>query len=61
MQQAAKAAIHFGFKKLNLPLIVGRSMKDNIASIKVLEKSGLTYWKDFDFDGHNGVYFKIEK
>ena len=59
--EAAKATVDFGFKKLNLKLIVGRAMKDNIASVKVLEKAGLTYWKDFDFDGHNGVYFKIEK
>lgn len=36
-------------------------MKDNVASIKVLEKIGLVYLKDFDFDKENlGVIYKID-
>ena len=36
-------------------------MKDNIGSIKVLEKIGLEYEKDIDFDGQDAVIYKIEK
>ena len=41
--------------------IVGRAMTDNVASIRVLEKIGLTYYKTFDFDGKEGVVYKINK
>jgi RimJ/RimL family protein N-acetyltransferase len=44
-----------------LQQIVGRARKENIASIKVLEKIGLHYWKDFDFDGEEGVVYKIDR
>jgi RimJ/RimL family protein N-acetyltransferase len=43
-----------------LPEILGRAMKENKASIKVLEKIGLEYEKDFDFDGNIGVIYKIK-
>jgi RimJ/RimL family protein N-acetyltransferase len=35
-------------------------MQDNTASVKVLEKLGMKYLRDFDFDGHKGVIYKIE-
>jgi RimJ/RimL family protein N-acetyltransferase len=35
-------------------------MAENIASIKVLEKLGLVYDREFDFDGHQGLMYKIE-
>ncbi|WP_144281676.1 GNAT family N-acetyltransferase [Chryseobacterium echinoideorum] len=57
--ESAKACIDYGFKKLNLKTIIGRAMKENTASVKVLEKIGMKYDKDFDFDGHNGVILKI--
>src|SRR4249919_969774 len=44
--ESSKACVRFGFEEKNLPMIVGRAMKLNTASIKVLVKSGLTYWKD---------------
>jgi [ribosomal protein S5]-alanine N-acetyltransferase len=59
--ESAKACIDLGFNKYNLTVIVGRAMKDNIASIRVLEKIGLTYLKSFDFDGHEGVIYSIKK
>jgi len=58
--ESAKACIGHGFEKLNLKTIIGRAMKENIASIKVLEKIGLQYEKDFNFDGLEGVIYKIE-
>jgi len=41
--EAALACIEYGFTKLNLPLIIGRALPGNLASIKVLEKCGMKY------------------
>jgi len=38
--ETAKRCIDYGFNNLGIEKIVGRAMKDNRASIKVLEKSG---------------------
>ena len=59
--ESAKACLEFGFEKLNQKIIIGRAMSENIASIKVLEKIGLKFEKEFDFDSKNkGVIYKIE-
>lgn len=59
--EASKACIQYGLEKLEINEIVGRAMKNNIASTKVLEKIGLSYCKMFDFDGNKGVIYKIER
>lgn len=59
--ESAKACIDYGFKELNLKIIVGRAMKENTTSIKVLEKTGLQYDRDFDFDGKDGLLYKIDR
>lgn len=59
--ESAKACVEYGFEKLNLKTIIGRAMKNNIASIKVLEKIGLQFVNEFDFDESNiGLIYKIE-
>ncbi|WP_312089797.1 GNAT family N-acetyltransferase [Chryseobacterium sp.] len=58
--ESAKACIDYGFKELNLKTIIGRAMKENLASVKVLEKIGLQYDRDFDFDGKEGVIYRID-
>lgn len=58
--ETAKACIDFGFKEFKMKEVVGRAMKENIGSIRVLEKIGLKYYKPFDFDGKDGVIYKIE-
>lgn len=45
--ESAKACLDYGFKKLNLKRIVGRAMKENWASIRVLEKMGMNGVQDF--------------
>ncbi|WP_291728574.1 GNAT family N-acetyltransferase [Bernardetia sp.] len=57
--EAAKFCIKLGFEKYNLETIVGRAMKQNQASIKVLEKLGMTFKKDFTFDNQKGVIYQI--
>jgi len=59
--EAAIACLHLGFEKYNLKTIVGRARKENISSIRVLEKIGLTYFGDFDFDGNAGVIYVIKR
>lgn len=59
--ETANACIDFGCNKLGLTEIIGRAMKENIGSIKVLEKIGLSYFKTYDFNGHEGVIYRIKK
>ena len=59
--ESAKACIDYGFGPLNLSMIVGRAMKLNNRSIRVLSKIGLTYWKDDACGEADGVVYKIEK
>lgn len=59
--ESAKACIAYGFQELHLQTIIGRAMTENVASIKVLEKIGLTFDKEFDFDKqHKGLIYKID-
>jgi [ribosomal protein S5]-alanine N-acetyltransferase len=41
--EAAKCALEIGFEVLNLTEIIGRSAKENAASIRVLEKIGMSF------------------
>ena len=43
--ETAKKCLEFGFTKLRIEKVVGRAMKENIGSIKVLEKTGMTFTK----------------
>lgn len=58
--ESAKACINYGFEKYKLTKIVGRAMKENIGSIRVLEKIGLKYSKNFAFGQKEGVIYEIK-
>ena len=57
--EAAFACIKYGFEKLNLQRIIGRAMPDNIGSLRVLEKCGMTYIRDEIVDGHPAKTYEI--
>jgi ribosomal-protein-alanine N-acetyltransferase len=59
--ETAKKCLDFGFSELKIEKIVGRAMKDNIGSIKVLEKIGMEFKENFDFEGRNGVIYEIRR
>lgn len=59
--ESAIACLKYGLDQLKIKKIVGRAMSENIASIKVLQKLGFIFDKEFDFDGHKGVIYTIEK
>jgi RimJ/RimL family protein N-acetyltransferase len=56
--ETAKRCIDYGFEELAIARIVGRAMKENKASIKVLEKIEMTFYETFDFDGNDGVIYE---
>lgn len=58
--ESALACLDLGLNKFNMPVIVGRAAKENHASIRVLQKIGLTYYKDADCHGDDAVIYKIE-
>ena len=58
--ESAVACVNLGFEKYKMSEIVGRAMKENTGSIRVLEKIGLTYDKPFNFDGQEGLIYKVE-
>lgn len=59
--ETAKKCLDFGFNNLNIEKIVGRAMKENIGSIRVLEKIGMTFKENFDFEGQGGVIYERTK
>ncbi|GAB4186566.1 MAG: GNAT family N-acetyltransferase [Thermoflexibacter sp.] len=59
--ETAKRCLDYGFNELGIARIVGRAMKENISSIKVLEKIGMRFKETFDFDGHDGVIYERTK
>ncbi|SMC75086.1 GNAT family N-acetyltransferase [Moheibacter sediminis] len=59
--ESAKACLDFGFKILDLNEIVGRAMKENSASHKVLEKIGLSFSHEIEKENYKWVIYKIQK
>lgn len=60
--EAAQACIAYGFDALNLHEIVGRTAIENLASIRVLEKIGMHFWKKDECEGiKDSVYYQILK
>jgi ribosomal-protein-alanine N-acetyltransferase len=50
--EAALASVRFGFAELDLKRIIGLVMPQNIASVRVLEKTGLRYVETVSLWGH---------
>lgn len=59
--ETAKKCLDFGFNALSLNRIVGRALKENSSSIKVLEKIGMHFKENIDFDGYDGVFYELQK
>ncbi|AFD06369.1 GNAT family N-acetyltransferase [Solitalea canadensis] len=59
--EASKATLSYGFNHLNMDRIVGRAHVDNHASIRVLEKAGLSFEKEMEYDiGPTVQYVKLK-
>ena len=57
--ESAKACIRYGFEHLNIKTIVGRAMTENVNSINVLKKLGMTYLETRTEDGVEETVFVI--
>lgn len=58
--EASLACIDYGFNVLGLDRIIGRVARANLASIRVLEKCGMTYWKDEACEGiEDSIYYEL--
>ncbi len=55
--EAAKVSVIYGKETLKLSPIWGRVAKDNVASIRVLEKIGMKYFKSDSCDGIKDALF----
>jgi len=58
--EISRAILSYGFEELKLERIVGVAMPENIASSKVLEKIGMSYFKTDGFLGDGGDYLWYE-
>lgn len=60
--EAARACLEFGFNNLQLREIIGRAAIRNLASIRVLEKLGMSFWK---YDACEGIpeaaYYRLTR
>lgn len=60
--EAAHACLEYGFEELNLKEIIGRVARQNKASIKVLEKLSMNYWKNGNCKGiEDSLYYRVTK
>ena len=50
--EVALASVRYGFADLGLKQIIGLAMPENIASVRVLEKTGLRFVETVTFWGH---------
>jgi ribosomal-protein-alanine N-acetyltransferase len=59
--EAALASVRFGFSDLGLKQIIGLVMPENIASVRVLEKTGLRYAETVSLWGHQFSKYVIAR
>ncbi|WP_397363590.1 GNAT family N-acetyltransferase [Olleya sp. R77988] len=58
--ESTKASIHYGFNTLKLKTIFAHAHVDNLASHKVIEKCGLQFVDQNNYDGMPANLYKIE-
>lgn len=59
--EAGRESLRLGFERYGLNKIVGRAMKSNLASHRVLEKLEMVETSRFEEDGHVWIQYEIDK
>ena len=59
--EVALASVRFGFADLGLKRIIGLVMPENVASVRVLEKTGLRYAETVEYWGHSFSKYVITR
>jgi len=57
--EAARAMINYGFKDLSFQRIEASTDAPNLASIRVMERAGMSFWKRETTNGLDTIYFAI--
>jgi RimJ/RimL family protein N-acetyltransferase len=57
--EAAQAVVDFGFRQLDMGRIIGLTLPENRASIRVLEKVGMKFEKTITIDGIQAAYYAM--
>ncbi|MCB0795801.1 MAG: GNAT family N-acetyltransferase [Flavobacteriales bacterium] len=58
--ECGKACLHWGFQHLGLQEVIGRVAPENEASIRVLKKLGMSYWKTAACEGmQDARWFRV--
>jgi RimJ/RimL family protein N-acetyltransferase len=60
--EASIACVRYGFEVLGLPAIIGRAARANLASVRVLEKAGMHFWKEAPCEEiQDAVVYRIDR
>ncbi len=59
--EAAASCVNYGFTNLMVSEIYAIADVDNIASVKVLERTGFRRMQTFDFENEQHYWFKLQK
>lgn len=58
--ETASACLTYAFEVLQLPFVVGNVMRENTASIRVLEKIGMDFWKERCCGSHPALVYRVD-
>ena len=58
--EAACAMIRYGFETLGLKEVIGSTDVPNLASVRVMEKAGMSFQKRVSINGLDTLYYRIE-
>ena len=59
--EATRPTVDIGFNDLKLDRVIAMALPDNAASVRVMQKLGMTFWKEIEEDGHPVVVYKLER
>jgi len=59
--EAGRAALRLGFEKFNLERIIGRSMRENLPSVSVLQKLGMEFCEVREEAGRLWLVYAIDR
>ena len=58
--EAAAAVVRHAFEDLHIPRLIGVVRVGNEASRRVLEKVGMRFVRDYEYDGHRALWYESE-
>ncbi len=59
--EGARASLHHGFEELGLERIISIAVPENVASLRVMEKLGMTLRGETRFKGYDVVWYAVDR